>query len=84
MTKYRTVEELYYPTDPDILHRLAAGEDIPLPERHMRTVRAGKEVDDIPEQCIAGLLAKGWIELVAEPEVRSVRSPRVAWREEET
>lgn len=69
--KYRVlVSGLTYPTDPRILRRLAAGEDIPLGQRNMCAPHAvGDIVDDLPKAAIAGLIGAGWIEPVVE-EVR--------------
>lgn len=69
MTKrYRVlVPGLTYPTDIRILRRLAAGEDIPLPQRRMCVPHAvGDIVDDLPGMSVKGLLGAGWIEEVTE------------------
>ncbi len=63
--RYRAVVGLSYPTDPDVVARLLAGENLPYKERGtIKEVEAGDIVDDIPESSIAGLLAKGRIEAV--------------------
>ena len=69
MARYRTLRELYYPTDTAILRRLARGENVPWLKRHNTRVAAGEIVADIPAKSIPVLLAKGWIEEVPE-EVR--------------
>ena len=63
---YRTLVELFYPTDPRILRRLQAGENLPMRERRMKHVPAGSIVDDIPAESVAGLLAAGRIAEVQE------------------
>lgn len=65
--RYRVLVGLDYPTDPDVLRRLRAGENLPVKERHMKRVEPGTVVDDLPGESVAGLLARGRIELVAEP-----------------
>lgn len=62
--RYRTLTGLTYPTDREIIKRLQAGEDIPLEERKLKTVRAGRIVTDIPAVSIDALLARGDIEPV--------------------
>ena len=66
--KYRVlVDGLTYPTDPRILRRLAAGEQIPLGKRGMCEPHPiGDIVDDLPRGSIAGLIAAGWVEPVEE------------------
>lgn len=66
--RYRVrVRGLRYPTDARILKRLAAGEKLPpsklkLCEPH----DVGEVIDDLPKQCAALLLWKGWVEEVDE------------------
>ncbi len=82
MTKYRALVDLRYPTDPAIIERLLKGETIPDAQLgHVRDVKAGHTVDDIPATSVAGLLAKGRIEVV--PDAPHVRSTRAERREEE-
>ncbi len=82
MTRYRALVDLRYPTDPAIIKRLLDGEDIPDAQLgHVRDVKAGHLADDIPATSVAGLLAKGRIEVV--PETPHVRSTRAERREEE-
>ena len=78
MTAYRALRELRYPTDPEIVARLVAGENPPLRARHMKTVAAGMAVDDLPAESIPLLLEKGWIE-EAYPHAEHVSSPRRAF-----
>lgn len=61
--KYRVlVPGLTYPTDPRIVRRIVAGEDIPLGRRGMCEPHAvGDIVDDVPRSSIPGLLKAGWI-----------------------
>ena len=63
---YRALRDLYYPTDPAVLRLLVAGENLPMRGRNMKTVPAGSIVSDIPKASVAVLLAKGWIEEVAD------------------
>jgi hypothetical protein len=81
MTRYRALVDLTYPTDPEIIARLLAGDFIP-PEKRgpVRNVTAGEIVDDIPETSIRGLLQKGRVEEVG-PTART-RRPRSAPEEE--
>lgn len=66
--KYRVLASgLCYPTDPRIIRRLQAGENIPMAQRGMcEPHRIGDIVDDVPKASVPGLLAKGWLELVQE------------------
>lgn len=64
MTQYRALRELRYPTDPKIIERLVAGENIPIGQRHMKVVKVGAVAGDIPEASVPTLLEKGWIEEV--------------------
>lgn len=68
MSRYRALVGLSYPTDPAVLARLAAGEDVPLGERRMRHVEAGAVVDDLPATSLPWLLGDGLIEAVVEEE----------------
>jgi hypothetical protein len=64
--KYRALRGLAYPTDPKIVKRLQAGEDIPWEERGCKEVAAGQVVDDIPSVSLAWLLDAGAIEEVGD------------------
>ena len=68
MSRYRVlVDGLTYPTDPRILRRMAAGEQIPLGKRGMCEPHGvGDIVDDLPPASIKGLTLARWIELVEE------------------
>lgn len=83
-TRFRVlVDDLSYPTDPEVIARLAAGVNLPWGQRHVREVGRGAVVDDLPEVSIPGLIAAGWIEPVAEPPPsRTVRAVRDEPREE--
>lgn len=52
---------IWYPTDPAIIARLQAGENIPWDARGMVSHVAGEIVDDIPACSIDDLLAEGAI-----------------------
>lgn len=67
--RFRVLAEgLQYPTDPAIIRRLAAGENIPHESRGpMRDPTPGAIVDDIPSASIASCLAQGWIEDADKP-----------------
>lgn len=64
--RYRTRVALSYPTDPAIIARLQAGEQIPLQDRRLRQAEAGEVVGDIPACSIPWLLEQGAIEEVAD------------------
>ena len=68
MTKkrYRALVGLEYPTDPRIIARIKSGKTVPFEERHNRQVEAGEIVDDIPPECVPGLLERGKIAEVKE------------------
>ena len=57
--RYRALVELRYPTDPAIIARLEAGENVPWAERGMVRVRAGERITVMPPTPIADLIAKG-------------------------
>ena len=84
MPKYRALVALVYPTDPAIIARLLAGENLAWRDRYCKQVAVGEIVDDLPECSREGFLAKGKIELVSEPtgtpratkEVRGSRAER--------
>ncbi len=57
---------LTYPADPDIVRRLLAGENIPIPERGLKEVGEGDIVDDIPACSLAALIDKGYVEALPE------------------
>ena len=64
-SKYRVLtDELFYPTDPDIVRRLKAGEKIGWDARRNKSVVKGDVVEDIPSVSVPGLLKAGWIEEV--------------------
>ena len=62
--KYRALTDLYYPTSPAVLKRLAAGEDVPFEERRVKHVAPGRIAADLPETSVAWLLKQGLIEEV--------------------
>ena len=62
--RYRALRTLYYPTDPEVLRRLAKGENLRMSERQHTKAPEGEIVDDLPEASIPVLLRKGWIERV--------------------
>ena len=65
MTKrYRVLVELLYPTDPAIIARLQAGENVPWPECGRKRAHVGDIVSDLPAYYIPTALAKGRIEAV--------------------
>lgn len=78
MTAYRALRELRYPTDPEIIAKLVAGENPPLRARHMKVVAAGIVVDDLPAESIPVLIEKGWIE-EAHPHAERGPAPRRAF-----
>ena len=73
---YRALRALYYPTDPAIVKRLVAGENLRMGERQMREVEAGTIVEDLPEVSVPGLLKAKWIERLPEEEPRPAASRR--------
>lgn len=68
--QYQVNHELFYPTNPAVLRKLKAGENLPLIQRGMKHVVLGEIVDDIPAVSIAGLLEKGWIQEVSDGSAR--------------
>ncbi len=68
MTKYRVNVGLSYPTDARIVQRLKSGENIAWGARHVKEVAPGEIVEDIPEMSVKALLAKGVIEVIADPD----------------
>lgn len=66
--KYRImVAGLCYPTDPRIVKRLAAGENVPMAQRAMCEPHAiGDVVDDVPSPSVPGLVRKGWLQEVSD------------------
>lgn len=64
MKKYRCLVDLRYPTDPAIIRKLKAGEDIPMHRRGARIAARGEIVTDLPAVSIPGLLEARWIEEV--------------------
>lgn len=77
MTKYRVLtDELIYPTDPDVIRRLRAGENLGWGDRGKQHVaHQGDLVEDVPTASIKGLLAAKWIEEIEEeaPRTRATR-----------
>ena len=63
-TVYEALVGLTYPTDPKVLERLAAGEEVPLEELNLTEVAPGARVTDIPAQSIGWLLEQGLIRKV--------------------
>lgn len=68
MTSYRVLipSGIEYPTDPEIVRRIARGENVAYAERRHKHVRKGRVVEDIPKESVPVLIRKGWIEEVAE------------------
>jgi len=64
--RYRALVGISYPTDPDIIQRIQAGEAIPFEERGLKEVPAGVVVDDVPAVSVPWLLEQGLIEEVAD------------------
>jgi len=62
--RYRVLTGLSYPTDPEIIRRIQAGEKIPMDQRGLKTVEAGRVVRDIPACSVPWLLQRGAIEEV--------------------
>ena len=62
--RYRALVGISYPTNPEIIKRIQAGEVIPYEERGLKEVPAGAVVDDIPEVSVPWLLEQGYIEKV--------------------
>lgn len=60
--QYRVLNALDYPTDPKVIKRLLAGEQIPWEERRMKHVEPGEVVDDVPECSVPWLLEQRQIE----------------------
>lgn len=68
MARYRALNTIEYPTDPAIIARLRAGENLPYNQRGaIRRLKPGDIADDLPAASIAGLLARGDIEVAPEP-----------------
>lgn len=66
--RFRVLKGINYPTDPEILRRLRAGENIPWPDRQMRRAEPGDVVDDLPTASVPWLLEDGAIEPAGEVE----------------
>lgn len=64
--KYLVLVGLDYPTDPSIIRRLKAGEDIPFEQRKMKRAEPGEIVEDLPKESAPWLLAQGCIEEVSD------------------
>lgn len=62
--RYRVHVGLEYPTDPDVIRRLRAGEPIPMAERGLKRAEPGDIVADLPEASVPWLLGLGAIEEV--------------------
>lgn len=63
--KYRVLRGgLEYPTDPAVVERLLAGENIPYGERGMVRREEGAVVDDVPACSVPWLVEQGYIEPV--------------------
>jgi len=63
---YRALVGISYPTDPEIISRILAGESIPQEERGLKEVLAGAVLDDVPAVSVPWLLEQGLIEEVAD------------------
>lgn len=68
--QFKILHELFYPTNQAIIRRLQAGENIPMRQRGMRQAVVGEIVSDLPPGDIQSLLAKGYIEEVADVSTR--------------
>jgi hypothetical protein len=68
--KHRVLVEggIDYPTDPAIVARLLAGEQVPWEERKTKHVAQGRVAGDIPACSVEPLKKLGWIEAVEEPD----------------
>lgn len=57
--RYRVLagDGLWYPTDPKVIKRLLAGEQIPMEQRGLKHAPQGAVVDDVP-QCSVGWLTE--------------------------
>lgn len=62
--KYRALTTIEYPTDPAIITRLRAGENLRFRDRKVKRLKPGDIADDIPARSIPGLLRRGEIEAV--------------------
>lgn len=62
--RYRALTGISYPTDPEIIKRIQAGESVPFEERGNKEVPAGQVVDDVPAVSVPWLIEQGLIELV--------------------
>ena len=63
------VQRLYrisYPTDPEIIKRIQAGESIAFEERGVKEVPAGAVVDDVPAVSVPWLIEQRYLEEVAD------------------
>jgi len=65
---FKAVVGLSYPTNPNIIRRLVAGEDIPVEERGMKDVKPGEVVNDVPAVSQGWLLESNAIVAVNGPE----------------
>lgn len=66
--RYRVLTGLNYPTDPKVLRRLEAGENLSPEERKEKRVEMGEIVSDIPSGSVDWLLEAGYIEEVGDGE----------------
>ena len=57
--RYRALRGLNYPTDPDVIRRIQAGEKVPVEERRETRVEAGEIVTDLPPVVERSYLARG-------------------------
>ncbi len=66
--RYRVLiaDGLWYPTDPVVLRRLRAGDNMPMRARRLYHAAQGEIVSDVPPASIPGLLRTGRIEEVSD------------------
>lgn len=78
--RYRVLKTpLFYPTDPGVIRRIQAGENVPWPERRRKKARPGQVVSDLPAASVPGLLRKGLIEAVPDPDPAPAASEAVIY-----
>lgn len=71
MSNYRAQRALWYPTDRAAIRRIRAGERVPMKQRGLRRVAPGEILPDgVPRESLGWMLIKGWIEEVADEQVR--------------
>lgn len=61
---FRVLSGLSYPTDPAVIRRLLAGDQVPLAERNLKRAEPGAIVNDIPAVSLPWLVEQGLIEPV--------------------